>query len=92
MKLKRFKDILRMSKEKLDEAMAPIRAAKAKMQAQLEMAKLDEQLVTMEAEIQELVTQKEINFPNLIKKLDEVGVLERRKKQYTKIVTELFPE
>lgn len=91
MKLKPFKEILKLSKEKLDEAMAPIRAHKVKTQAQLEMAKLDEKLVTLEAEVQEMCTKKEIDFDSLIRKLDEIAILERRKKQYTKIVDELFP-
>lgn len=91
MKLKPFQEILKMSKEKLDAAMAPIRAHKVKTQAQLEMAKLDEQLVTLEAEIQEKCALKEIDFPALIKKLDEAAIIERRKKQYAKIVSELFP-
>lgn len=91
MKLKPFKEILKMSKEKLDEAMAPVRAHKVKTQAQLEMAKIDEKLVTLEAEIQEMCTQREINFDGLIKKLDESALMERRKKQYDRIVRELFP-
>lgn len=91
MKLKPFKEVLKLSKEKLDEAMAPIRAHKVKTQAQLEMAKIDENLVTVEANIQEMCVQKEINFEALIKKLDEAAILERRKKQYEKIVRELFP-
>lgn len=92
MKLKPFKEILKMSKEKLDEALAPIRAAKAKSQANLEMARLDERLATLESDINEICSQKDINFDKLIAKLDEVGVAERRKKQYERIVAELFPE
>ena len=92
MKLKPFATLIKLSKEKLDEAMAPIRAHKVKTQAQLEMAKIDESLVTLETEIQEKCAQKDINFNELIKKLDDVAILERRKKQYAKIVSELFPD
>lgn len=91
MKLKPFKEILKMSKEKLDEAMAPIRAHKVKTQAQLKVAELDEKLVSLEAEIQEMCAKKEIDFDALIKKLDEAAIMERRKKQYDRIVRELFP-
>ena len=91
MKLKPFAQLIKLSKEKLDEAMAPIRAHKVKTQAQLEMAKIDEKLVTHESEIQEMCAQKDINFDSLIKKLDDVAILERRKKQYEKIIGELFP-
>jgi hypothetical protein len=91
MKLKPFADIIAMSKEKLSEALAPIRARKVKSQAELEMAKLDDELIRLEAEIQESCAKEEINFPALLDKLDKVALLERRKKQYTKVLGELFP-
>ena len=91
MKLKPFKEILAMSKEALSEALAPIRARKVKSQAELEMAKLDDELVRLEAEIQEACAKEDINFPTLLDKLDKVGLLERRKKQYQKVLSELFP-
>lgn len=92
MKLKPFKEIIAMSKEKLDEALAPIRARQVKMQAELEVAKLDEKLVSLEAKVQELCAVKQIDFDAVIKALDEHGLAERRKKQLNKIVQELFPE
>jgi hypothetical protein len=91
MKLKPFAEIIAMSKEKLSEALAPIRARKVKSQAELEMAKLDDELVRLEAEIQEQTAKEDINFPQLLDKLDKVGLLERRKKQYQKVLGELFP-
>lgn len=92
MKLKPFKEIISMSKEKLDEALAPMRARQVKAQAELEMAKIDEKLVTLESQVQELCTNKTINFDSIIAKLDEHALIERRKKQFNKIVEELFPE
>lgn len=92
MKLKPFKELIAMSKEKLDEAMAPIRARQVKSQAELEMAKLDAEILTLESEVQESCTKKEINFPALLEKLDKVALLERRKGQYTRVLTELFPQ
>lgn len=91
MKLKPFKDIISMSKEKLAESLAPIRARKVKSQAELEMAKLDDELIRLEADIQEQCAKEDINFPSLLDKLDKVGLLERRKKQYQKVLEELFP-
>jgi phage portal protein BeeE len=91
MKLKPFKEIIGMSKEKLSEALAPIRARKVKSQAELEMAKLDDELIRLEAEIQEDCAKESIDFPKLLDKLDRVALLERRKKQYTKVLDELFP-
>jgi hypothetical protein len=91
MKLKPFKEIIAMSKEKLAESLAPIRARKVRSQAELEMAKLDDELVRLEADIQEQCAKEEINFPSLLDKLDKVGLLERRQKQYQKVLSELFP-
>jgi hypothetical protein len=91
MKLKPFKEIIAMSQEKLAESLAPIRARKVKSQAELEMAKLDDELIRLEAEIQEQCAKEEINFPSLLDKLDKIGLLERRQKQYQKVLSELFP-
>ena len=44
MKLKPFAEIIALSKEKLSEALAPIRARKVRSQAELEMAKLDDEV------------------------------------------------
>jgi hypothetical protein len=91
MKLKPFKEIIAMSKEKLAESLAPIRARKVRSQAELEMAKLDDELIRLEADIQEDCAKEAIDFPKLLDKLDKVGLLERRKKQYEKVLAELFP-
>jgi len=91
MKLKPFAELIAMSKEKLDEAMAPIRARQVRSQAELELAKLDAEILTAESEIQELCTKKEINFPNLLDKLDKAALLERRKSQYNAVLAQLFP-
>jgi spermidine synthase len=92
MKLKPYKELIAMSKEKLDAALASVRARQVKTQAELEMAKIDEQLISTEASIQELCAQKQIDFAKLLKLMDEVALAERRKKQYGQILAELFPE
>lgn len=92
MKLKPYKEILKMAKEKIDETMAPVRANKAKKQAELEIAKLDEKIASQEAKIQEICMKKEIDFDSLITAQDDLAIMERRKKQFTKIIEELFPE
>lgn len=91
MKLKPFAEIIALSKEKLAESLAPIRARKVKSQAELEMAKLDDELVRLEAEVQEMCAKEDISFPNLLDKLDKVALLERRKAQYERVLSELFP-
>jgi hypothetical protein len=55
------------------------------------MAKLDEEIATMTAKIHEICTEKEINFANLIEKQDQLALTERKKKQYQKILNEMFP-
>ena len=51
-----------MAKEAVDECLAPVRAMRAKKQAELEVAKMDEKIATHEAKISEICTEKEINF------------------------------
>lgn len=92
MKLKPFKELIGLSKEKLDEALAPMRARQVKAQAELEQAKIDEQLITTESKIQEICAEKQINFTRLLQLMDDYALAERRKKQYSKIVDELFPD
>lgn len=92
MKLTPYKEILKMEKEKVDEVLAPVRAMKARKQAELEIAKLDEQIATQESKIQEICFQKEINFDTLINTQDDLALTERRKKQFEKIVNEMFSE
>lgn len=91
MKLKPFKEIIAMTQELKDKALAPIRAKQVQSRAELEMSKLDEKMVSIEAQIQELCTKREIDFDALLKAMDDLALTERRKKQYEKILTELFP-
>jgi hypothetical protein len=92
MTLKPFAEIIALSKEKLAESLAPIRARKVKSQAELEMAKLDDELVRLEADIQEQCAKEDLNFPALLDKLDKVALLERRKAQYEIVLAQLFPK
>lgn len=92
MKLPVYKDVLKMAKEKVDDTLAPIRAMRAKKQAELEMAKLDELIASQEARIHEACCNKEIDFPNIIELQDNMELIKRKKKQYQKILDEMFPE
>lgn len=91
MKLKPFADSIAMSKEKLAESLAPVRARKVRSQAELEMAKLDDEIIRLEATVQEQCAKEDINFPDLLDKLDKVALLERRKAQYADVLAQLFP-
>lgn len=91
MKLKPFKDLIGLTKEGIDKALAPIRARQVQTRAELEMSKLDEEIVSTEASIQEICAKKELDFNALIKAMDQIALAERRRKQYEKILAELFP-
>lgn len=91
MKLKPLKELLAMSKEKIDEALAPIRARQVKSKAELEMARLDEKLISSETKIFEHCAKKEIDFDMIICEMDSYALNERRKNQLAKIIEELFP-
>lgn len=91
MKLLPLKDILGKSKEILDEAMAPIRARQARSRADLEVSKIDEELLTLEVNTQELCSKKEINFPAILDNIDKSDLLERRKRKYEEVLLQLFP-
>lgn len=92
MQLKPFKELIALSKEKLDEAMAPIRARQVRSRADLEMAKLDADILTKETLVQEMCTHKDIDLPLLLNRLDEIALLERRREQYVEVIGQLFPE
>lgn len=90
MKLTPYKKMLKFAKDKKDELLAPIRANQAKKQAELEMSKLDEKIATAQTDIQEISSEHPIDFNKLIKSLDELALIERRRKQFEKIIKELF--
>ena len=95
MQLKPFKEIIAMSKEKLKETLAPMRAGMVKAKAQLEMYSLDEKIMSKEAAIQEMFAsfadEKSVNFPRLMDMLDELEILQGRREQYEIVLSQLFP-
>lgn len=92
MKLTAYKKVLAMTKEAINKALVPVRAQQAKQQGELEMMKIDEKIITMEAEIHEITAKHPLDWNGLLKKLDEVALLERRKKQFARVIKELFDE
>lgn len=90
--LKPFAELIALSQEKLDAALAPVRAMKAKSQARVKVAEIDEKIIGLEAGIQELATKKDIDFDKIADKIDELELLELRKGRFDEIVRQLFPE
>lgn len=90
--VKPFREVIAMTKEKLDEALAPIRARSAKAKADMASAKLEEQMVTLEREIHEACASKDIDFDAVIAKIDKYELTERKHTQVNKLILDLFPE
>lgn len=91
MELRPFKELIGLSKEKIDAAMAPIRAKQVKAKADLKMSGLESDILDKETKVQEMCLVKDIDLCGIIDILDQIALLERRKDQYTKVVNQLFP-
>jgi len=90
-KVKSFREVLAMTKEKLDEALAPIRVRSAKAKADMVSAKLEEQMLTLEREIHEACASKDLDFDCIIGKIDRYELMERKRKQIDTLIGQLFP-
>lgn len=91
MQLRPLSDILKMSKEKLEELLVPTRVRKMRAKADLECAKLEEKQASLEAEITKLCTAADIDFDKLTDKMDELELCTRKAGQLQSIVDQLFP-
>lgn len=90
--IKPFKELVAMTKEKLDEAMVPLRVRGAKAKAEGEVIKLEEKLINYETKINEACAKKELDFNAIGDLMDEYDLTERRLVQIKDLVTALFPE
>jgi hypothetical protein len=90
MALIKYKDVLLLCKEKVKEAMAPLRAREMKKKAELEICKLDSTIAEKEQKIQEFASEYPINFDKMIDAIDELELINRRKEQFEKIIEEMF--
>ncbi len=91
-KLKPYKELLKMGQEKLDETLAPARSHRAKKQAELEIAKMDESMASQEAKIHELCAEKELSFEKIINAQNEYALMERKRNQFQAIIDQMFAE
>lgn len=96
MQLRPFKEIVSYTKEKVTEVMAAPRARRLKAQAEAEMSDLDIEIITLEGKVEESLfaedSYKNFSFKTLLEQLDKLALLERRKKQYSKVLKQLFPD
>lgn len=92
MKLTVYAKVLTFAKEKIQAAMAPVRAREMRKKAELEQAKIEGKMIEQEATIQELASAYPIDFDKMISAIDQLALLERRKKQFGNIIDEMFPD
>jgi hypothetical protein len=90
MALMKYKEILTLAKEKITEAMAPLRAREMRKRGELEICKIDSLIAEKEQKIQEYASEYPINFDKLIDSLDDLELIKRRKEQFEKIIDEMF--
>jgi len=91
-KMKTFKELVSMTKEKLDEALVPLRVRAAKAKAESAVIKLEEKMISLETKIHEACAKKELDFNSIGDMMDEYDLTERRLKQINDLCLALFPE
>lgn len=92
MALLKYKDVLVLCKEKIKEALAPLRAREMKKKAELEVCKIDSSIAEKEQKIQEIASEYPIDFHKMIDAIDELELIKRRKEQFEQIIDEMFGE
>jgi hypothetical protein len=92
MALIKYKDALVLCKEKIKEAMAPLRAREMRKKGELEICKIDSDIADKEQKIQEFASKYPIDFDKLLDAIDDLELVKRRKEQFEKIIEELFSE
>lgn len=90
--IKSFKELITLTREKLEESMIPLRVRSAKAKAEIIKVELETKLADLEMKINEKAAQKDIEFLKVIELVDEYELTERRLKQVTGLVTQLFPD
>lgn len=90
--LMKYKDVISLAKDKIKETMAPLRAREMKKKAELEVCKLDSEIIEKEQKIQEYAAEYPIDFDKMLDAIDELDLVKRRQEQFGKIITEMFDE
>ena len=89
--IKSFKELISMTKEKLEESMIPLRVRSAKAKAEGIKVEIETKMVDLEAEINTACASKDIDFNKIVDLMDEYALAERQLEQVTKVVDQLFP-
>ena len=89
--IKPFKELIALTKEKLEESMLPLRVRSAKAKAEQLKVELETKMIDLETRINTNCANKDINFSSIIDQIDEYELLERRLKQVNELTDKLFP-
>lgn len=90
--LMKYSEVLKLAKEKVSEALAPLRAREMRKKGELEICKLEGEIAEKEQKVQEIASKYPLVYDNLIDQLDELDLLTRRKEQLEKIIDGLFSD
>lgn len=90
--LKSYKELVAMTKEKLDETLLPFRVKTAKNRAEAEILKLEEKRINLEVQINEECAKKDVDFNKVCDLMNQYDLNERRLTQISEVVKALFPE
>lgn len=92
MNLKPLSHLIGLTDDELVKEMAPVRERQIKAQAELHLSQIDGSLINLERNVHELCAKKDVNIGAIIDKLDEIDLLERRKRRYAEVMNQLFPK
>lgn len=87
-----YSKLFTMSKEAVNEALAPIRARSQKKRAELEVLKLEEEISKNEQELTELCSKQELNYGAILDKIDTIELAQRRQAKFNDVINQLFPD
>lgn len=91
MKLQPYKTLITMAKEAKETMLAPVRVRQMRKQGEMEVAKIEEQILTQTAKVEELTAKYPVPWDQIVNGLDDLALLERKKGQIEEILAQMFP-
>lgn len=90
MKLPKYAEMLKKTKEQIDAAMCAVQVSVAKKKMELELAKQEAAIAEQEKAVQDMCSNKDLDIHSLIRAMDTLALAERKRDQMVKIMGELF--
>ena len=88
--MKKYIDLIKSSKEILDDIKAHFIAKKNEKQLEMEILKIEEQIADRELKVQSAKSDKEVVWNKVGEAIDDLELLRRRLKQFQALKEELF--